>query len=221
MIVQGDSRPEPNPRPSNGPLDAKQVIQGPTSGPFATAALQSKFRRLLVDKVSVEALKIIKRHTKKVSKTIAADLIITNGTGGSFRGTGMFIKIRSDYYWAEYVHNGHGPITPSKGKLLAFYPTNTKRQDPRLGGKYNRRLEDIKYFEPRNFQDRFDKDRRNGRLKFAASSPAQPAKPFFKWAEPDVLQMIDRVATSMVVKFMREVFDQHVKRHEVGFSARL
>lgn len=41
-------------------------------------------------------------------------------------------KIVVPYFWAEYVHNGRGPVRAKPGHYLVFFPD--KRDDPRTDG---------------------------------------------------------------------------------------
>ena len=80
-----------------------------------------RFFRTLTERLS--RLGIAKARPRIPSRTLRRALI-------SLRITDQQVKLHITHYWAHWVHQGRGPVTPGSGQFLAWY--RNPRQDPRL-----------------------------------------------------------------------------------------
>ncbi len=125
----------------------------------------------LTDRLS--RLGINKARPRIPSRTLRRALV-------SIRVTNKEVKMHITHYWARYVHEGHGPITPGAGKFLAWY--RNPRDDPRLtafGGQTPPRASQLVGLRQAIDAAQFRADADAGKIIFAQRVAESGGTPFF------------------------------------------
>ena len=106
------------------------------------------------------------------SRTLAEAMQILQQQQGLRRHiAGIYIP----HFWAVYLHDGRGAVTPKQARVLVWY--KDRREDPRLqGGHTPERAHGI----PRLTKQQFQRDRLAGRLVVAKKSGPTVGNPFFE-----------------------------------------
>lgn len=66
------------------------------------------------------------------------------------------------HYWAEYLHDGRGPVQPRQAKFIVFF--RRPQDDPRLSRGYPIRVSDVRRLTKSEFDQGLARNRRNAEL---------------------------------------------------------
>jgi len=96
-------------------------------------------------------------------------------------GTGSYAKelVSTDYFWAEWYHDGRKAVKAKEGKWIAFWPNVPKAFDPRLrGGNYPRTKSQVRKLRNVMSTERFKAEIASGRLILTKSVKRWPGNRF-------------------------------------------
>ena len=117
-------------------------------------------------------LATIKARPRIPSRTLRRALVV-------LRITDQQVSMHITHYWALYVHQGRGTVTPDTGQFLAWY--RNPREDPRLspfGGQTPPRASQLIGLRQIN-QAQFKADARAGKIVFVERAGKVTGIPFF------------------------------------------
>lgn len=103
-----------------------------------------------------------------MAKDSSASRTLRKGLRTTRRGTGSssYAKelVSTDYFWAEWYHDGRKAVKAKEGKWLAFWPNVPKALDPRLRGGYPRKKSQVKKLRDVMSTEQFKSELASGRL---------------------------------------------------------
>lgn len=98
--------------------------------------MTADFRRLpglLFDRLGGAALNFAYPVVKRHSRILAAHLALVRKRGGAADGKASG-SLRIPHYWAEFLHDGRGPVQAAPGRVLVYWRKEWVESDPRLFG---------------------------------------------------------------------------------------
>lgn len=147
------------------------------------------------------ALRAAMPRVERASRTLARSLrIVPRPSGG--------LQLDIPYYWALYVHQGRGRLTPRLARVLVWFAVPA--DDPRHRGRYPVRASQIRRLTPQQYRQGLEANRDRAAqglppvmIVSKSSGPVQP-NPFFSElhvlaeARPLALQALEAHIRSLV-----------------------
>ena len=93
---------------------------------------------------TAEFIEVIKGKALEFTKTSTPSTTLKKAMTASYRKLprGHQIIVHIPHYWAEYYHDGSGPVSMPKGRYMVWF--RNPKDDPRLKGGYPVKSTDVK-----------------------------------------------------------------------------
>lgn len=182
-----------------------------------------EWQQMVLKRIQAATEGRVRSNVEYLSRTLARDMKIYLRTSSKAQyGSSDFgITYTFPYYWAKYVLEGRGPVSPKSKKVLVFFGRARQKRDndPRTKPHYARTVAEDRSF--REFPGEWDRITETPEAKKTAglvitSKPVRAHHPFPIW--PETERLINAKAQEILNQVVKEATDALFSAVAAGLS---